>query len=143
MKSKMKEVVTFKEVFVSKDGREFNTEADCRKWEDSYACTMEESFAPIKKTTAEATELGITEFDAETYILKPSTLDEIAIINAYADGIAYEVGNHLGAHHIGKVIALVMSYGREYARFIDLAEHIESIVKYLDKKVIEIEKGAN
>ena len=61
----------------------------------------------------------------------------------YADGLAYEVGTHLGAHHIGKVIALVMSYGREYARFIDLAEHIESIVKYLDNKVTQIEKGAN
>lgn len=143
MKTQMKEVITFEQVFVSKDGKEFKTEADCRKWENSYECTMEASFGLIPKTTADAIALGFPFYDAETYIIKPRHLDDIVIINAYMDAVAYEVYDHLSADHIGKVIALVFGYGRECAHFYVMANHIEEIVTYLDKKLTEIEKGEN
>ena len=143
MTKRTKEVITttYEDIFVSKDGKEFKTEADCKKWEESYKCTMEESFANIKKTTADAIALGLPFYDTTTYIIKPKTLDEIVIINAYADAIAYDVYRHLSADHIGKVIALVFEYSNEWADFYVMTDHIEGIVNYLDKKLIEIAKG--
>jgi hypothetical protein len=140
MKKQTKEIITttYEDIFVSKDGREFKTEADCKKWEESYECTMEESFANIKKATADAIALGFPNYDAECYILEPKTLDEIVIINAYAKAVCYDVCSPLSADHIGKVIAFVMDYGREYGSFYVMADHIEGIVNYLDKRLAEM-----
>ena len=139
MEKKMKEITTYEAVWVSNDGKEFKTEEDCKKWEESYKCTMETSFASIKKATADATALGFPCFDATTYVIKPESLDDIVIINAYVDAIAYEVSNHLSAEHIGKVVALVITWDNDYASFNIMADHIEGIANYLDKRLAEME----
>lgn len=42
MKKIQREVKTYKDIFVSVDGKEFETEANCREWEKSYKGTLDD-----------------------------------------------------------------------------------------------------
>ena len=141
MKKTMKEITTTKEIWVSKDGKEWEKEEDCKKWEESYECTMEALFGNIAKTTANTFELGLPYNcnDDECYLVKPKTMDDIVIINAYIKAVVYDSTNAvLTDKHIGKVVALNFGYGRDWCSVYEMGDHLESITKYIDRKIAEM-----
>ena len=126
--------VIYTDIYVSVDGKEFETEADCKAWESSYRGTMVASWTLINKVEAYSCELGLpwSNDDQECYLIKPKNLDEIALINAYIKSSTY--GNSettLTTNHIGKSVVLNFGYDHDYCDVYILADHIARITKYI------------
>ena len=130
-----KEVKTYKEIYVSIDGKEFNNEADCRAWENSYEGTLTASWALIKKVEANSISLGLpwSNDDYECYVIKPKNLEEITLINAYIDASTHNNGVTLTTAHINELVALNFGYDHDYCEVYSLDEHIKKICEYRDK----------
>lgn len=133
MKKIQREVVTYKDVYVSVDGKEFGTEADCTAWENSYRGTMAASWALIKKEAVNDNDLGIpySNDDNECYVIKPRNLDDIVVINAYIESVTYGNGRMLTSEHIGKLVVLDFGYDRDFCDAYILEDHVAKITKYI------------
>lgn len=80
------QVITKKEVFIAKDGKEFTTESECESYETSWRCTINASFKKIPQAKVSEYVLfgcnaGCEDYDI--YLLKPRNLDDIRVINDY------------------------------------------------------------
>ena len=141
MKRIQREVTTYQEIFISVDGKEFNTLEDCKTWEKSYKCTLETSWQKIKKVEVNSANLGLPygSEDRDCYIIKPKDLDEIAFINAYINGTTYAEYATLNTDHIGKVVALDFGYDHEYCDAYIVDGIIVDIAKYIEQKTAELE----
>lgn len=136
MKKIQQEVKTYKNIYVSVDGKEFENEADCRAWENSYKGTLEASWKLIKKVEAGTPELGLpwSSDDHECYLVKPKNLEEITLINAYIASSTYDDRAVLTIEHIGKLIALDFGYDHDYCSAHILSEHINKITSYIAER---------
>lgn len=145
MKKIQREVKTYKDIYVSVDGKEFTNEADCKAWESSYKGTLEASWKNVKKIEANSCLLGIaySSDDHECYIIKPKNLDEITLINAYIQSSTDVVSPVLIADHIGKTIALDFGYDHYYCDVIILSDHIKEISDYIAKLENNMEEQDN
>lgn len=143
MKKIQQEVKTYKNIYVSVDGKEFENEADCRAWENSYKGTIEASWKLIKKVEAGTAELGLPWScdDHECYIIRPKNLDEITLINAYIDSSTSNNGAKLTTQHIGKLVALNFGYDHDWCDAFILADRISEITKYIAEKENELNEG--
>ena len=144
MKKICKEVKTYKDVYVSVDGKEFNNEADCKEWEASYKGTLAASWKLIKKIEVCDTRLGLpySNDDHECYILKPQNLDEITLINAYIASSTSDKTT-LTTEHIGKLIALNFGYDHDYCDVDILSDHIKEVSDYVSKLENDIQELLN
>lgn len=140
MKKIQREVKTYKDIFVSVDGKEFTNEADCRAWENSYKGTLEASWKLIEKKEVSDTDYGIpwSSEDHECYAIKPKSLDEIVLINAYIKASTYSDGD-LTIEHIGELLILDFGYDHEYCNVWVLSEHFAKITE----KIAELEAEMN
>ena len=140
MEKIQREVKTYKNVYVSVDGKEFNNEADCRAWENSYSGTLEASWKLIKKVEASSCGLGLpwSNEDAECYVIEPKNMDEIVLINAYVQDVTHNNCHKLTTNHIGKMVALNFGYDRDYCDMYMLSDHIKDITNYISKLENEI-----
>lgn len=131
MKKIQKEITTYKEVFVSVDGREFSTADDCKMWEESYKGTMGASWELIKKEQVNPYDICISgaNEESEIYVLVPKDLNEITLINAYVDSLGCYYSRKLTTEHIGKLIAMDFGYDRDYCDICILSDHIEKLKK--------------
>ena len=130
MKKIQKEITTYKDIFVSVDGREFTTAEDCEKWEKSYKGTLETSWKLIKKKEVCDCDFGFpwSSEDHECYALKPKNLDEIVLMNAYIKAETGEDGG-LTTEHIDKLIILNFGCDR-YGCDVDiLSEHLAKVTE--------------
>ena len=136
MKKIQREVTTYKDVYVSVDGKEFNNEADCRAWENSYKGTLNASWNLIKKIEVNACSLGLTysSDDHECYIVKPQNLEEITLINAYIQSSTCNNGTNLTTKHIGELVALNFGYDHDYCDVYALSDHMKNIADYIAEK---------
>lgn len=141
MKKVQKEVKTYKNIYVSVDGKEFELEEDCKAWEKSYRGTLEASWRRIKKIEVNAVELGLpwSSDDQECYMLIPKGLDEIALVNAYIECTTANNGTTLTTEHIGKLIVLNFGCFHDYCEHYTLDNWVDDIKKYIDKKSAELE----
>ena len=124
------EFVTYKTIFVSVDGKEFENEADCRAWETSYRGTLEASWKLIDKKEVSDTDYGIpwSSDDHECYAIKQKNLDEIVLINAYIKATTSDDGN-LTTKHIGELLILNFGYDHDFCEVHILGEHLTKIAK--------------
>lgn len=137
-----KEIKTYETIFVSVDGREFKTEADCKTWETSYKGTLTASWQLIKKIEINDVCLGIPySNDAhECYLIRPKDIDEIALINAYIQ--ATTCGDIvLNSSHIGRLTALNFGYDHDYCEAYIVDGIIADITNYIAKKTAELEEA--
>lgn len=143
MKKIQKEIKTYENVYVSVDGKEFKNEADCKAWESSYKGTLASSWALMKKLEVIATNLGLpcASADYECYIIKPESLDDIVLINAYIESSTYS-GGMLTNKHIGQHLILSFGYDREYCDVYTLTDHINSITEYASNITNEFNENA-
>lgn len=135
MKKIQREVVTHEDIYVSVDGKEFKNEADCKAWEKSYKGTLEASWKLIKKEEVDTSNIGLpyANSDDECYVIKPKTLDEIVLINAYIASSTYGNGAQLTVEHIGKMIALNFGYDHDYCDVYILEDHLNNLKKYVSE----------
>jgi hypothetical protein len=131
--------VIYKDIYVSVDGREFENEADCKAWENSYKGTIEASWQLINKKRVYDTDYGIpwSSEDHECYAIKPKNLDEIVFINAYIKATTYSEGR-LTTEHIGQLIMLDFGYDHDYCDIWELLERIEAITSNIAKLEAEM-----
>ena len=131
--------VIVKDIFVSVDGKEFTNEADCKAWETSYSCTLEASWALIKKKRVFDADFGIpwSSEDNECYAISPKNLDEITLINAYIKATTGSDGR-LTIEHIVQLIMLDFVCDHDYCDIYVLSEHIDAIIRNADKLKTEM-----
>ena len=128
-------VVVRKEVYVSVDGKEFENEKDCMAWESSYRGTLNKSWELMKKHKASPCGFGIPycNEDDECYIVKPASLDEITLINAYISASTYDNRVTLTTNHIGKLVFLNFGYDHDYCSEHILADNLAKITECIAK----------
>ena len=141
MKKIQKEVKIYETIYVSKDGKEFKTEADCKTWEDSYNGTLSESWKKFNKKEINPCNIGIPGAceDCECYAIRPKNLDEITFINAYINSSTYQGAVTLTAEQIGKLIILNFGYDHDYCDWYVLEDHLSKLCI----KIQEIENMFN
>ena len=131
MKKIQMEVKNYVDIYVSIDGREFDKKEDCEAWEKSYKGTMAASWQLIKKESVSACNIGLpcSWDEHECYVIKPTSLDEITLINAYMKSSTYDNCGMLTINHIGKLVALNFGYDHDYCDIYVLDEHLATITK--------------
>lgn len=125
-----------KTVFVSNDGKEFDSEEACIKWESSYKSTLEASIKNIKKIDVSAVDLGLPwgSDDHEVWLVCPSNLDEIILLNAYIKCETHDMSaSTITTDMIGKYITMNWGYDRDFCDVIPLEKHYENINRYVDE----------
>ncbi len=139
MKKIQREVKTYKDIFVSVDGKEFEKMADCEMWEASYRGTLEASWALIDKKEVCDCDYGIpwSSEDHECYAIKPKNLDEIVLINAYIKATTGNDGG-LTTEHIGKLLMLDFGYDHDYCDIWELSKRVEAITSNIAKLEAEM-----
>ena len=122
--------VIYKDIYVSVDGKEFDNEADCKAWENSYKGTLEASWQLIEKKAICNCDYGFSyaSEDHECYAIKPKNLDEIVLINAYVKATTGDKGT-LTTEHIGKLLILNFGYDHDYCDVDIFAEHLAKITE--------------
>lgn len=110
-----KEIINYKEVYISCDGREFDNKEDCLLWEKSYAVTMQKSFESLDPIEIDATEYMIPygNSDDNAFAVFPRSLDDIVVLNAYISHKT-DYTTPLDAQCIGKVVILNFGYDFDY-----------------------------
>lgn len=80
-------VVETKVTFVACDGTVFKTEEECKKYEESYECTMLTCFKKIPHLEKCGSDLYMQYANEEdvAYILKPRNIDDIYAVNRVLD----------------------------------------------------------
>lgn len=142
MERTQKQVTTYQTIFVSVDGKEFNSESDCREWENSYEGTLTASWKLIPKIEANACLLGLpySYEDKECYVLKPKDLEEITLINAYMEKSTHNNCCKLTTEHIEKLIALDFGYDYDYCDVYILENRINLIMSSIAEFERELTK---
>ena len=128
--------VIINEIWVSVDGKEFANEEDCRQWENSYKGTLSASWDLIKKEEVDCGSVGIPYGceDYECYLLKPSSLEEITLINAYMKSVTCDYCPTLTTDYINELIVLNFGYDRDYCDVYRVEQNIKRIQEYINKK---------
>ena len=135
---KIKEIEkTYKEkVYVAVDGKEFKNEADCKEWENSYKCTIKQSFDKLPKKEIDGTIVAFPYACSDDYVVvvEPSSLDDITVINAYVHSCVDSSATVMDTTYIGKKVVLNFGYCNDYFSFAllddlikDFNSNIESI----------------
>lgn len=146
MRINKKEVITYKNIYISDDGREFEDENSCKEWEKSYKGTLNASWNLIKKISVDASRIGFPGgcSDEECYVLRPKNMDEIIFLNAYIRNSTGCNADILNINHIGKMIVLNFGYDHDYCSCYITEELIKEISNYtseietnLDKEIQE------
>lgn len=134
MKKETKAVTTYKEVYISVDGKEFETEQACRYWEKSYRGTLEASWKLIPKVPVDATELGLpwSSDNEECYLFVPKDFDEITLLNAYIQDLCSS-SLLLTTNHIGKSVVINFGSCGDICDTYILEDHVNQIINYAEK----------
>ena len=141
---KIKEIEkTYKEkVYVAVDGKEFKNEADCKEWENSYKCTIKQSFDKLPKAKVDGISVAFPYAcsDDEVYVVEPHSLNDITVINAYVKSFVDDLCTPMDATCIGKKVVLNFGFSNDYFSFAllddlikDFNNNIESINNALAK----------
>lgn len=118
---KIKEIEkTYKaKVYVAVDGKEFRNEADCKEWENSYKCTIKQSFDKLPKKEIDGSSVAFpcACSDDYTVVVEPSSLDDITVINAYVKTLIDDFAVCMDTTCIGKKVVLNFGCCDDYFSF--------------------------
>lgn len=118
---KIKEIEkTYKEkVYVAVDGKEFKNEADCKEWENSYKCTIKQSFDKLPKLQVDGISIAFPYAcsDENVFVVEPHSLNDITVINAYVKSLIDDFSVCLDTTCIGKKVVLNFGYSYDYFAF--------------------------
>lgn len=119
MKIKEIEKTDKEKVYVAVDGKEFKNEADCKEWENSYKCTIKQSFDKLPKAKVNGISVAFPYACGadEVYVVEPHSLNDITLINAYAKSFADDPCTLMDATCIGKKIVVNFGCLNDYFAF--------------------------
>lgn len=125
------------ETYVSADGKEFNDENDCLKWEKSYRGTLELSWKMLNPEKVYAPNFGLpyNNDDDNCFVVTPKNLEEVTLINAYIDCQTNENGNRITADTIGKAVLLNFGYDFDWCDTYILEEHLARLTETINKHI--------
>lgn len=119
---KIKEIEkTYKEkVYVAVDGKEFKNEADCKEWENSYKCTIKQSFDKLPKLQVDGISVAFPYAcsDENVFVVEPHSLNDITVINAYVHSCVDSSATVMDTTYIGKKVVLNFGYSYDYFAFV-------------------------
>lgn len=135
---KIKEIEkTYKEkVYVAVDGKEFKNEADCKEWENSYKCTIKQSFDKLPQKEIDGVSVGFPYAcsDDKVFVVEPESLEDITLINAYTKAFIDDLSVIVDTSCIGKKIVLNFGYGDyfSFALLDDLIKDFNNNIKCIN-----------
>lgn len=134
---------TYKEkVYVAVDGKEFKNEADCKEWENSYKCTIKQSFDKLPKYQISGVSVGFpySNEDESVFVVAPESFDDVTLVNAYVRSYVDSLATLMDTTCIGKKVVLNFGYSNDYFSFAllddlikDFNSNIESINNAFEK----------
>ena len=131
--------------YEASDGKIFKNEEDCKKWENSYECTITNCFKKIPQISinGEYSYLNGSNCDDEVIAIMPRDLEDIKVINAYVK--ATTCGEELTITHesVGRVLLLNFGYEHEWCGYYDLDKHFEQIEKDYEEYKNRVNKLVN
>ena len=131
--------------YEASDGKIFKNEEDCKKWENSYECTITNCFKKIPQISinGEYSYLNGSNCDDEVIAIMPRDLEDIKVINTYVK--ATTCGEELKITHesVGRVLLLNFGYEHEWYGYYDLDKHFEQIKKDYEEYKNRINKLVN
>lgn len=134
---KIKEIEkTYKEkVYVAADGKEFKNEADCKDWENSYKCTIKQSFDKLPKLQVDGISVAFPYAcsDEKVFVVEPESLEDITLINAYAKVFADDPSVCMDTTYIGKKVVLNFGYSNDYFAFALLDDLIKDFNNNIER----------
>lgn len=134
---KIKEIEkTYKEkVYVAVDGKEFKNGADCKEWENSYKCTIKQSFDKLPKAKVDGISVAFPYAcsDDEVYVVEPHSTNDITLINAYVKSFVNDLCTPMDATCIGKKVVLNFGYRNEYFSFALLDDMIKDFNNNIER----------
>lgn len=143
---KIKEIEkTYKEkVYVAVDGKEFKNEADCKEWENSYKCTIKQSFDNLPKKEIDGVSVAFPYASSDDYVVvvEPSSLDDITVINAYVRSYIDSLATLMDTACIGKKVVLNFGYSNDYFSFAlldDLIKDFNSNIESINNAFVKSE----
>lgn len=143
---KIKEIEkTYKEkVYVAVDGKEFRNEADCKEWENSYKCTIKQSFDKLPKYQINGVSVGFpySSEDDGVFVVEPESIDDITVINAYVRSCVDSLAALMDTTCIGKKVVLNFGYCNDYFSFAlldDLIKDFNSNIESINNTLVKSE----
>lgn len=133
MRTQTREVIKKEEVtiYIADDGKEFNNEEDCIKWEESYEYVIKKSFDKIPQIKVPYGEESYVGGNLDDYIIiaKPRTVEDIVILEAY---IKNQIREKIDLTHeyIGKEIVVNFGYDCDYVEVDILDDKLNNIQKF-------------
>ena len=145
MKKIEKKITNVVYQYESVDGKTFDNEEDCKKWEKSYESVVVASFNKIHHIDACGVDLGIP-YASEDYcmiVLRPKNFDEVVVINSYIRIRTHESLNTtwVDASDIGKTLILNFGYDYDFCDVYVLEERASTIQKAVVAVIEAFEKG--
>lgn len=137
MEIKKKEIKTYETVYVACDGTEFNSEEQCRLYDNSAICVLKAKMNKIAvKVTTEDTIFNCGNYDNTVYVCVPKNQAELDIIAQFM----YANDHCAGAvdyiqDRIGKVLLITVNTYDNYASVMSLDSIIGNAVGDLYKLV--------
>lgn len=126
------------------DGTIFSNELDCEKYEQSYKCTIINSFNKIPRKEINSNDIycPYATYDDAITIIYPRHMDDIVIINAY---VKMKTGDDgwLTQEHIGKHIMLNFGYDFGFCDIWVMEELLAIITARYKEQMAEIDTIAN
>lgn len=130
--------------YEASDGRQFDNEADCKAWEDSYKCTITKCFQKIPqiKIPGSKSYLSYSNEDDEVVTIIPRDLEDIKVINAYVKATTCDEIN-ITHESIGRVIILNFGYDHDWCCWYDMDKHFEQIKNDYENYKSQLDKLVN
>lgn len=135
---KIKEIEkTYKEkIYVAVDGKEFKNEADCKEWENSYRCTIKQSFDKLPKYQINGVSVGFpySSEDDRVFVVEPRNFNDLALINAYVQAFNDDFAPLMDTDCVGNKVVLNFGVGDyfSFALLDDLIKDFNNNIKRIN-----------
>lgn len=140
----VEKVVTFE----ASDGTSFDNVDDCRKYENSYFCSVKTCFLQVPHIKMERfAGIQFENEDDEIIAVRPRNLDDIHAINVFIDSMNYGPRNKVTQDDVGKTLLFNFGYegmdGRECYDIIrkeEIFARLEENYKWVDEQFAKKEQ---
>lgn len=126
------------------DGTVFNNALDCEKYEQSYKCTIINSFNKIPQTNVSGGNFYCPFYcdDNDVITILPRNMDDIVVINAYAKCMT-GVDSELTQEHIGKHLIINLGYDYDWFDVMVMDKLLADIAARYNEEIIKLNTIAN
>lgn len=128
-------------IYVSSDGKEWESKEDCQEWERGVQCVAKTSWDAIPKTEVSTTSCGLpwSNDDEEAYIVIPRNHEDIIALENYCR-VYSGVTVGFSDNDIGKAMIVNFGYDHDWCGVTDIEAHLKEMRDYFDTQIAKINK---